>query len=564
MVSLDLLHEHVQGAEMVGPAVGNAARRSTVFYASALTIIASLLLGGGTRGGFLSDAILEALAIPALMVSMWSFIGLPWRATGIRRRADWVLVLTFAVALLPLLQLIPLPPRIWTKLSGGEGIETILELGRGQLNWMPMSVSPNSTWLSLLSLIAPLAIFFGMVQLGYQERRRLSLLVIALGVAGAFVGLVQVAQGRASPLRFFALTNDTEAVGFFANRNHFAALLYACLLFSAAWAIDVAFKAGFWRKVRGEHRILVLTAIFMVVVILITTEAMARSRAGLILTIVALVGIFAMAITDRRNASGAAPHKLLLGATALAIVLAVQFGLYRIMDRFTVDPLADARLHYARNTIQAAKTFMPLGAGVGTFVPVYKMFEDPNDTFPNVYANHAHNDILEVWLETGLVGMILLVVFVIWIGVRSVKVWMRPEANGSGLDHSLIRAATIVIWILIAHSFVDYPLRTGAMMAIFAFSCALLIAPLATAEDKMAATAERDRIRARRREAQNLPNTPVNLSSSKISSATLTDRTEISDSRLPQPAGRWGGDIDWPAEWQNAVEHKPIKDGSEQ
>jgi O-antigen ligase len=520
-----------------------------------------LLLGGGTRGGFLSDAILEALAIPALMVAMWSFIGLPWRATV--RRADWALVLTFAIALLPVLQLIPLPPWIWTKLPSREGIETILELGGGQLNWMPMSVSPSATWLSLLSLISPLAIFFGVIQLGYQERRHLSLFVIALGVAGAFVGLTQVAQGRTSPLRFFAFTNETEAVGFFANRNHFAALLYASLLFTAAWAIDVAFKTGLRRKVRGGHRILVLTAVFMVVVILITTETMARSRAGLILTIAALAGIFAMAVTDRRNASGAAAHKLLLGATALAIVLAVQFGLYRIMDRFTVDPLADARLHYARNTIRVAKTFMPLGAGVGTFVPVYKMFESPSDTFPNVYANHAHNDILEVWLETGLVGAILLVLFVIWSGIRSMKIWTRPKPNGSGLDHSLIRAATIVIWLLIANSFVDYPLRTGAMMAIFAFSCALLIEPLAPAEDTMTATAERDRIRAQRKEAQNSHGTAVNLSSSQVSSAARTGGIETSDPRLPQPGGRWGGDIDWPAEWQKPAEQKPIKGGSE-
>jgi O-antigen ligase len=428
---------------------------------------------------------------------------------------------------------------------------------------MPMSVSPNATWLSLLSLISPLAIFFSVIQLGYQERRRLSQFVIALGVAGAFVGLTQVAQGPTSPLRFFAFTNDKEAVGFFANRNHFAALLYAVLLFTAAWAIDVAFKTRLWRRVRGEHRILVLTAVFMVVVILITTETMARSRAGLILTIAALAGIFAMAVTDRRNASGAAAPKLLLGATALAIVLAVQFGLYRIMDRFTVDPLADARLHYARNTIRAAKTFMPLGAGVGTFVPVYKMFESPSDTFPNVYANHAHDDVLEVWLETGLVGAILLVLFVIWSGIRSMKIWTGPEPNGSGLDHSLIRAATIVIWLLIAHSFVDYPLRTGAMMAIFAFSCALLIEPLAPAEDTMTSTAERDRIRARRKGAQNSHGTAVNLSSSQVSSAARTDETQISDPRLPQPGGRWGGDIDWPAEWQKPAEQNPIKGGSE-
>jgi hypothetical protein len=37
--------------------------------------------------------------------------------------------------------------------------------------------------------------------------------------------LLQVAQGPRL-LRLFAVTNLSEAVGFFANRNHFAALLF--------------------------------------------------------------------------------------------------------------------------------------------------------------------------------------------------------------------------------------------------------------------------------------------------------------------------------------------------
>ncbi len=38
-------------------------------------------------------------------------------------------------------------------------------------------------------------------------------------------------------------------------------------------------------------------------------------------------------------------------------------------------------------------------------------------------------------------------------------------------------AVGTVVGLLIAHSVVDYPLRTGAMMAVFAFACALLTEP---------------------------------------------------------------------------------------
>src|SRR5262249_16018400 len=156
-------------------------------------------------------------------------------------------MLCFAIALLPLLQLIPLPPWIWRKLPGRETIVTVFELVGGQSTWMPISMSPTATWLSFLSLLPPMAIFLGAVQLGYRERCWLGLVGISVGIVSAFLGLLQVAQGPSSRLRFFESNmNAGEAVGFFLNRNDFAALLYMVLLFAGSWATDIALKAVSW------------------------------------------------------------------------------------------------------------------------------------------------------------------------------------------------------------------------------------------------------------------------------------------------------------------------------
>ena len=159
------------------------------------------------------------------------------------------------------------------------------------LPWRPISVSPELTWLSLLSLLPPLAIFLGVIQLSSHERRLLSLVVIAAGIFSAIIGLLQVAQGPSSPWRFFAVTNDSEAVGFFANRNHFAALLYCVLVFAAAWAIEIAEEANFAGRNTGLSPIVLLSVAvsFLVLVVLLAAEAMARSRAGLFLTMVHLL-----------------------------------------------------------------------------------------------------------------------------------------------------------------------------------------------------------------------------------------------------------------------------------
>jgi O-antigen ligase len=466
-------------------------------------------------------------------------------------------MLCFGTALLPLLQLVPLPPWIWTKLPGRETIVAIFELIGGQGNWMPISMSPTATWLSFLSLLPPMAIFLGAVQLGYRERRWLSLIVISVGIVSAFLGMIQVVLGPAAPLRLYGVGNKTEAVGLFANRNDFAAFLYVVLVFAGSWAVDIAFKAVSWKQVRRAFSIVMLTAAFLVLIVLIAAVAMARSRAALVLTIVALAGIFAMAFGERRRASGIGPGKLVLGATLLAVMLSVQFTLYRVLDRFAVEPLADARVTFARETVGAAIAFLPFGAGVGSFVPVYAMFEEPSATIGNVYINHAHNDFVEGWLETGLFGMALFGAFVIILGLRSVELWRRPPDKAGALDRLLMRAATVAIALVIAHSFVEYPLRTGAIMAIFAFSCALLIDPLAEIKDVMTVTVEaRPASVPARERASSLGKATVS-SSSSWASAMPAQSTEVSQPLPRQPAGRWGEEIEWPVEWQKSETQKP-------
>jgi O-antigen ligase len=288
-----------------------------------------------------------------------------------------------------------------------------------------------------------------------------------------------------------------------------------------------------------------LLASFAALVVLVSGEAMARSRAGLGLTIVALVGVGALVYSYRRTASradrrsrfGATPAKLFLGATTLAIIFTLQFSLYRIMERFADDPLQDGRITLGRVTIEAAKAYMPFGSGTGSFVPVYAMHEKPQDAMADRYVNQAHDDYLQVWLETGVVGIVLIGSFVIWLVFRSVEIWRRAPPDAREIDLCLARAATLMVGLLMAHSVVDYPLRTGAMMAIMAFACALLVDPVSGAESEL--RAESDGAGDRRR--QTLETAPA-----------VTPRARSRPSPVPSgaaaPVGIEG--IEWPQEWR--------------
>jgi O-antigen ligase len=483
------------------------------------------------------------------------------------------------MVLVPLLQLVPLPPLLWTTLPNRQLLVGTFELLERELPWMPISVLPRATWLSALSLLPPLAVFLGTLLLGYRERRLLCILLLGTGILSVFVGLSQVAQGPQSVLRFFEFTNQNEAVGFFANRNHFAALLYALTLFAAVWVIEAAAGVGSVERGRLDTAWMAAVAASLVVlVIILAGQAMARSRAGLVLTIVALFGAFALAVTDHRNASVGSlakvtPAKLMMGAIILAIILVVQYALYRILQRFDVDPLQDARIVFARNTFVAAKAYMPLGSGMGTFPSVYALFEKPQDALIDVYANRAHNDVLELALEAGVVGLGLAILFVAWLAIRSVKVWRGRDLTLGGIDLSLARAATLVVGLIIGHSLVDYPLRTGAIMGLLAFACGLLVEPLSVDEK----TSPPRQVRAARpRQPSNKERIPSGGVARQLreppslggaepqpSLADAEAQPSLGDTK-PQHTQRWGDDVQWPSEWRAKPEtsnRKPTRRG---
>lgn len=442
-------------------------------YLTGCVVIACVALGGATKNGALGDVILQALAAVLLIAASHRIIALNSASSF-----KWPLLFIAATVLVPLIQLVPLPLAIWRMLPGRSLIsETYTLIGEAQPA-SPITLTPDATWLSGLSLLPPIAVFLAVLTLSGTGRKRLSIVVITTGIASVFLGLLQLAGGPASGLRFYDITNKTEAVGFFANRNHFAALLYICIPFIAAHAFEAAGR----REISSRNRInfnsisslvLWLTAL----VIVVAGEMMARSRAGVTLTLLALV-------TSACIGTGNARLKKLpprfersaIAVTTAVLLFLLPLALTRILDHFALDPGASARIPFARNTFAAAISYMPLGSGLGSFVPVYQLFEKTQD-IGLAYANHAHDDLLELWLETGLPGIILAGAFLTWLLRHSFSLWAPEIDSELGRDLSLRRAASIALMLLLAHSLVDYPLRTTTMMTVAAMATGFLIAP---------------------------------------------------------------------------------------
>ncbi len=457
MVSARAFAEHGQRqTALVG--VGSS---PTLWLLTAMVVVLAFVLGGGTRHGLWSDAIVQ-LASLILLAALLPAV--PSESVGSGDR--WALCLLGAILILPLIQQLRLPPTLWTLLPGRAAIAAAYGEAEMTAPWLPISLDPAATWRSFLSLLPAIAVFFATRRLGLRARRGLTLLLIAIGLVSVLLGLAQLMQGPAGPLRFYPVTNPGNSVGFFANRNHYAALLYGLIPFVSAWIVGLLID-------RRPERVLGLAVCVLVFAALVLGLGMALSRAGIFLAIAAAVA--SLLLAARHEPRVARHGYAVLGAAILfGVILVVQYALFDLLGRFDEDALADYRLIIAATTIEAARTFQPVGSGFGTFVSVYQMFEPRGGLLP-AYVNHAHDDWLEIWLEGGWLALAVIVAFLGWFVAASSRAWRAPLDKNHALDRALPQAASIVIVLLLLHSAVDYPLRTTAMMTLFGLCCALLI-----------------------------------------------------------------------------------------
>jgi len=425
-------------------------------------IVMALLFGGGTRQGLWSDVIVQLAALPLFA---WALFKLAPRR--LPRSAQFGLVLLCAILALPLVQLIPLPPRLWGALAGRGEIASAYKAANMQLPWLPLSLDPVATWRGLLSLLPATAIFLATLSLDRAGRRISIGLVLAIVLLSVPLDLMQLMGGRDSPLRFYAITNVDRAVGFFANANHDAAFLYCAIPFAAAWAIGLMREQNDYRRL-GIFVLLVLLAVVVIGV------AGTHSRAGMALAIGAG---FSCLLLIWRSSYGQIGRRLLaygVAANLVALLIAFQFGFTSMMGRLEdADVIQDLRWPIAQVTTQAALANMPFGTGFGTFVPVYQMFA-PRTLLLDKYVNHAHDDWLELWLTGGIPGLALAICFLVWFGISTFSLWRSDPPGAPTLDTALARAASIVVVLLLLHSTVDYPMRTIALTVLFAICCALM------------------------------------------------------------------------------------------
>jgi O-antigen ligase len=417
-------------------------------------LLLCLLLGGSAQGIW-ANMILQ---LGGLAIIAWALIE-PAREklTGPARQ---LLVLAGAAIAIALLQLIPLPPAVWTGLGGRAAIAEGYQILGLRLPSLPLSLAPYRTIDTLLSAIPALAIVLGVIRLKAFRAVYAASAIIAGSLAGICLSALQVSNAEGgSSWYLYPVSNFGLGVGFFANANHMATLLL----------ISLPFIAALVPAARGSHiqrfsAFVTITAGLALVTLI--GIGLNGSLAGYALVVPVLLGSLIIVLRRKGRWSG-----VLAVSAALLMTLAVgamaTTGIGR--DRLGADARESTGSHFdiLGPTLEITREFLPAGSGLGSFRPVYAMHEDP-DRVTSTYVVHAHNDFAEWAMEMGLPGIILMVLFLAWWARAVIRAW------GDAQSSAFVRAASIASAAVLVHSLVDFPLRTSAIAGCFAFCIALL------------------------------------------------------------------------------------------
>jgi O-antigen ligase len=362
-----------------------------------------------------------------------------------------------AMAVLAIAQFIPLPPGLWSLLPGRDPVAGGFALLNQPLPWMTLSLSAWRSFASIVWWLPAVALFMAMSRSDAPSATAVARTVVAVAVLSIAIGAMQRAG---SGIYFYRIVNFGMGTGFFANANHQASFLLCTL---ALWC---GLRAAQGSRVRGGRMRISSAVFYGVALLLVIGVLLSNSLAGIgLLVPVAAASAILFWPTWRPSPA------LVIGGLGLVAAVVLTFAVAGSLENdfgANANQTGDSRRDYLVNGLAMLRDFAPFGSGLGTFQEVYHWYEDPGKV-STTFVNHAHNDLLELLTDTGVFGLAGLGLFLLWWGHRSWTLWLGRRANPFPL------AATILMGAVLAHSLVDYPLRTAAISGLFAVALALML-----------------------------------------------------------------------------------------
>jgi O-antigen ligase len=407
---------------------------------------------------------------PLLIAS--AILGVAGAALG-RGAPPWSVAIGLAaIGFVATLQLLPLDPAVVERFNPAAmpiHYQRNLALAAGSAPKLTLSIDPARTLLALVFLGS-----FGLLLVGSarmldrSSSRQLAAGIAILGVALAFVGIIQNATFNGKLYGFWELKQGGAPFGPFVNRNHYAGwMLMAVPLTMGALAAAISratrrvhpgFRGWLLRLSSEKGNTALLLAFALVTMAL--ALALSFSRSGM-LGIAALLFVAAW-MTARRQATFSRRAALWSIWVFLAVMMASWVGVDRIAARFAhvdLDGISERPAIWA-DTIRIIRDFPVLGTGLNTY-GVSTLFYQTSD--PGQHLREAHNDYLQVAAEGG----VLLVVPIVFTMVAFTRMVRLRLSEDLGSVRWIRLGAVAGIVAIAVQSLVEFSLQMPGNAALF-------------------------------------------------------------------------------------------------
>jgi O-antigen ligase len=372
--------------------------------------------------------------------------------------------------------------------AGGCAHRGVLKLGWSPLYWPALaflalavvqlfagwSTDTVATREAVLKLVTNLVIFFLAGQLfnSLPEKGRalewLGLIVTLLALALCILGLAQRFWGEGTRIIYWSFPVSGEVFGPYVNHNNYAGLMEMLLPISAAYLLSRTWNA------------LTLFFSWCGVAMVLTSIWICGSRGGAIVLVIEGMPWVGILLWNRPR--GVSP-RLFAGLLGVVLISALAFSWLVSTGRVggrawsvfatprSVEVTLGDRLRAGIDTFRMARSNPWKGVGVGCFESVFPSYM----TFSmDRRWTHAHDDFLEAAAETGLPGVVIILVALALFFRLAFRRIERRLRQGCGWVQ--IGAAVGAVGLL-CHSLVDFNLRIPANAAWFVVCVAIATNP---------------------------------------------------------------------------------------
>jgi O-antigen ligase len=334
-----------------------------------------------------------------------------------------------------------------------------------------LTANRDASCQELLKVVAYFLCFFLARQIleSHQSRRFTATTLIVFGAALATFAIVQKFQGNGR-IYWLRASSSSTFFGPYANKDHYAGLLEMLIPFALVGAASAI--------AQRSRRVLFAFAAG----VMIASVFLSGSRSGTAAVTFEVVIFVAVILPALHLRWRGVAFAILTGSFALALIVWIAGQpLFRQAANFR-DAVADAsvvnRYQLTVDSVRLIKQRPILGWGLGTFSTVYPQVAS---WYGDSFVNAAHDDYLQLLVETGVVGLGLMLLFLATVVRAGIKRFARAPTG-------VVSAALLGCCGLLLHSFTDFNLHIPANAAMFFTLCGLICASESAGEGERVST----------------------------------------------------------------------------